>query len=114
MRRQYDVEKEWEFWQTIICNENGTIDIEQLKKELCDYSLMLGEVPYVYSEVTGGMLSKPHYYADTVIALFNEKYGEKASSVDYLVDEWDLVTADCKTNDDYKKAIFEYLGCEEE
>lgn len=112
MRREYDVEKEWEFWQTIICNEDGTINVEQLKKELCDYSLMLGEVPYVYSEVTGGMLSKPHYYADSVIEVFNERYGEKADAVDYLVDDWDLVTAECETNEDYKKAIFEYLGCE--
>ena len=67
MRREYDVEKEWEFWKTIICSEDGTINVDQLKLELRDYSLMLGEVPYVYSDVTGGMLSKPHYYADSVI-----------------------------------------------
>jgi hypothetical protein len=59
------------------------------------------------------MLSKPHYYADSVIKVFNEKYGEKAVAVDYLVDDWNLVTAECTTNEDYKKAIFEYLGCEE-
>ena len=113
MHREYDIEKKWEFWQTIICNEDGTINIEQLKKELCDYSLMLGEVPYVYSEVTGGMLSKPHYYADGVIQVFNETYGEKASAVDYLTDDWDDLTEECVTNEDYKKAIFKYLGCEE-
>lgn len=113
MRREYDVEKEWEFWQTIICNEDGTINVEQLKKELRDYSLILGEVPYVYSEVTGGMLSKPHYYADSVIEVFRERYYEKASAVDYLVDDWDDVTAECETNEDYKKAIFEYLEVEE-
>lgn len=110
---KHDVEQEWEFWKTIICNEDGTINIEQLKLELYDYSFMLKEVPTVYSEVTGGMLSKPNYYAKTVISVFNERYGEKAASVDYLVDDWDLVTADCETNEDYKKAIFEYLGCEE-
>ena len=43
----------------------------------------------------------------------HERYGEKADAVDYLVDDWDLVTAECETNEDYKKAIFEYLGCEE-
>ncbi len=111
---KYDVEKEWEYWQSIICNADGTINVDQLKLELCDYSLMLGEVPEVYVAVTGGMLSKPHYYAKSVIEMFNETYGEKAEAVNYLVDDWDDVTAECKTNEDYKKAIFEYLGCEEE
>jgi hypothetical protein len=114
MNNKYDVEKEWEFWKTIICNEDGTINVEQLKNELCDYSLMLGEVPRVYCEVTGSLLSKPHYYAESVIKVFNERYGEKAVAVDYLVDDWDDITADCETNEDYKKVVFEYLGCEEE
>ena len=114
MRKEYDVEKEWEFWKTIICNDDGTINIDQLKLELHDYSLMLGEVPKVYIAVTGGMLSKPHYYADSVIKVFRERYEDKAVGVEYLPDDWDDVTADCETNEDYKKAIFEYLGCEEE
>ena len=114
MRKEYDVEKEWEFWKTIICNEDGTIDVEQLKLELHDYSLMLGEVPKVYIEVTGGMLSKPHYYADGVIRAFRERYGKKAVAVECLIDDWDDITAECKANEDYKKAIFEYLGAEEE
>jgi len=113
MNNNYDVEKEWDYWKTIVCNEDGTINVNQLKLELCDYSFMLGEVPKVYMEVTGGMLSKPHYYADGVIKAFNETYGEKASAVNYLADDWDDITAGCKTNEDYKKAIFEYLGCEE-
>ena len=113
MRKQYDVEEEWEFWKDIVCNEDGTINIEQLKKELCDFSLMIGEVPKVYVAVTGGTLSKPLYYADTVISVFKEKCGNKAAGVYYLPDDWDDVTAECVTNEDYKKAIFEYLGCEE-
>ena len=113
MKKEYDVEKEWEYWQSIICNEDGTINVDQLKLELHDYSLMLGEVPKVYVEVTGGMLSNPHYYADGVIRAFRETYGDKADAVNYLVDDWDDVTAECTTNEEYKKAIFEYLGCEE-
>ena len=114
MRKEYDVEKEWEFWQTIICNEDGTINIDQLKLELHDYSLMVEEVPNVYIEVTDGWLSNRHYYGDGVIEAFRERYGKKAVAVEYLVDDWDDVTADCETNEDYKRALFEYLGCEEE
>lgn len=114
MRKEYDVEQEWEFWKTIVCNEDGTINVEQLKKELRDYSFMLHEVPKVYIEVTGRTLSKPHYYAESVIKVFKEKYGDKVVGIDYLPDDWDNLTADCETNEDYKKAIFEYLGCEED
>ena len=113
MRKEYDVEEEWEFWKGIVCNEDGTINVEQLKKELCDFSVMIGEVPKVYVAVTGGTLSKPLYSADTVISVFNEKYGNKAAGIDYLPDDWYLITEECVTNEDYKKAIFEYLGCEE-
>ena len=31
---------------------------------------------------------------------------------DYLSDDWDFITAECKTNADYKKAIFDYLQIE--
>jgi hypothetical protein len=113
MRKQYDVEEEWEFWKTVICNEDGTINVNQLKLELSDYYFMLNEVPKVYSEVTGGMLSKPHYYADGVIQEFNERYGNKAFAVDCLADDWDDITEECNTNKEYKKAIFEYLGVKE-
>lgn len=102
-----------EFWKDIICNEDGSINVEQLKKELYDCSRMMDNVPIVYSEVTGGTLSYPTYKAETVVNIFREKYYDKAWAVDYLADDWDDITADCETNEDYKKAVFEYLNVEE-
>lgn len=102
-----------EFWKDIICKEDGSIDIEQLKKELYDYNRVLDNVPAVYCEVTGGLLSYPTYKSETVLNIFREKYYDKAWAVDLLADDWDLITADCETNEDYKKAVFEYLGTEE-
>ena len=107
---RYDVEQVYqEFWKDIICDDDGNIDVEQLKKELCDFYVMIQNVPKVYYEVTGGTLSKCLYDAEYVISFFDEKYGRKACSVDYLEDDWDLITAECETNEDYKKAVFEYL-----
>ena len=109
----YDVEQTyWDFWKNIICVGNGIINIAQVKKELCDYYKMLQEVPKVYCEVTGGILSKPLYDAETVSRFFRDKYANKAVAVDYLSDDWDLITAECKTNADYKKVIFDYLQIE--
>lgn len=101
-----------EFWKNIICKEDSSIDIDAVKCELADYYRMLQEVPTVYYEVTGGMLSKPLYKAETVLSYFREKYYDKAWAVDLLADDWDLITAECETNEDYKKAVFEYLGIE--
>ena len=111
----YDVEQVYQdFWKEIICDKYGNIDMEQVKNELRDYYKMLQEVPKVYCEVTGGMLSKPLYDAETVLSFFRDRYANKAGNVDYLSDDWDFITSECKTNADYKKAIFDYLGCKEE
>lgn len=110
----YDVEQVYEdFWEEIICDSDGNIDIEQVKKELCDYYNILQQVPKVYNEITGGWLSKPSYQAETVLDVFREKYANKVSAVHCLHYDWDIITADCETNADYKKAIFEYLEIEE-
>lgn len=107
---RYDVEQVYQdFWKDIICDKDGNIDVEQLKKELCDFYHMIQEVPKVYYEVTDGTLSKCLYDAETVLSFFREKFENKAISVDYLEDDWDLITAECETNEDYKKAIFEYF-----
>ena len=110
-----EVEKVFqEFWAEIVCNEDGSINMEQVKKELSDFHFMIEEVPKVYSEVTDGMLSKPNYYAESVLSVFRERYADKAWAIRLLPDDWDGVTEDCVTNEDYKKAIFEYLDIEED
>jgi hypothetical protein len=107
---RYDVEQVYqEFWKDIICDDDGNIDVEQLKKELCDFYVMIQEVPKVYYEVTDGTLSKCLYDAETVLRRFRDQFARKACAVDYLEDDWDLITAECETNEDYKKAIFEYF-----
>ena len=67
-----------EFWKDIIENKDGTINKEQLKKELADFSVMIEEVPKVYSEITGGKLSKPLYSATTILSEFNELHLDKS------------------------------------
>ena len=110
MMNKYDVEQVYqEFWKDIICDDSGKINIDQVKKELRDFYVMLQEVPTVYSAVTGGVLSKCLYDAEFVLDYFREKYENKADAVNYLEDDWDLITAECKTNEDYKKAVFEYF-----
>lgn len=61
-----------EFWKDIVENEDGTLNVDQVKRELADFHHMLAEVPLVYSHITGGELSKPNYYARDVISAAEE------------------------------------------
>lgn len=66
-----DPEKNYnEFWKKILELPDGSIDKEQLKKELADFSWVLKQVPKVYDEVTGGLLSYATYPAETVLQAY--------------------------------------------
>ena len=62
-----------DFWKPILFN-NEMIDVDQLKKELYDFWVMMQEVPKVYDHVTGGQVSKPLTHADVVNSLADEYY----------------------------------------
>lgn len=64
-----------EFWQSIVMPD-GEWDLAQVKRELHDYRDLLHEVPLVYSDVTGGMISKPNTSASAVIAVADGKRDE--------------------------------------
>jgi hypothetical protein len=70
-------EKLWnEFWKDIVTNEDGTINMEQLKLELSDFHFIMGEASKVYYGVTGGRMSKPTYFANDVISVSNDYHYE--------------------------------------
>lgn len=75
--RQEDINAEWEnFWKGIVCHPDGTINIDQLKKELHDFSYVMAQVPKVYCHITGDKLSKIMYPAETVIAVADDHLKE--------------------------------------
>lgn len=47
--------------------KRGKLNLEQVKKELTDWYYVMGEVSKVYDWVTGGLLSKVMYPAQSVI-----------------------------------------------
>lgn len=72
-QKKAEVEDEWEnFWKEIVTDEKGNPDLEQIKRELADYSFILEQVPVVYNHITCGRLSKPNYYADQVTSLADD------------------------------------------
>lgn len=61
-----------QFWKSILVDYNGDLNIDAVKRELHDYHHVLEEVPKIYVEITGGMLSKPGYTAEQVLPVVRE------------------------------------------
>lgn len=84
---QEEIDKNYdEFWKAILEDQDGNINKEQLKRELSDFSFILGELPKVYMAVTGGHVSKPMTYAHAVIQEYQEDLNENYTSRDDLLD----------------------------
>ena len=64
-----------EFWKDIV-EKLGGVDMEQVKKELHDFGILLSNVPKVYEYITGGMLSKPMTDPDVIITMAEDKFNE--------------------------------------
>lgn len=80
-----DYETNWEdYWKNICTNEDGTLNLDQIKRELADYSFILEQVPTVYCRITNGLLSKPNYYASAVIGVYEDCFNQH---VEELKDE---------------------------
>lgn len=68
--RDYKEEYEY-FWKEIV-EVNGVLNLDQVKRELFDFSFMINEVPKVYDHISGGHISKPLTHAHHLIDKFDE------------------------------------------
>lgn len=72
-RTQEEIEANWNrTWKEILQREDGSIDIEQLKKELMDFSDMIGRLTSLTSQLSGGRLSYPTYPVSTIMFVKKE------------------------------------------
>lgn len=81
-----------DFWKPLVCDQYGCFEPEAIKNELADYHFILGQVPSVYEYVTGGLLSKPDYYASVVI---NQAEEFTKLTMEYHVQDLYEVIKDC-------------------
>lgn len=69
-----EVEKVWnEFWKPIV-EKDGEVDMDQIKKELYDFHMVMQEVSKVYDHITNGKISKLLTHADVVISEADDCY----------------------------------------
>lgn len=70
MGKYIDAESCWnEFWKPLVTT-HGAIDIEQIKKELFDFSNVLDGLSEIYSEITAGGVSKVLTKKSVILELY--------------------------------------------
>ncbi len=62
------------FWKELVENDDGTLNMDSVMKELADYKFLLDQIPLIYDHVTGGLLSKVGYHAHTVISASDDHF----------------------------------------
>ena len=65
------------FWKEIVENPDGSINKEQLMKELHDFTTLINSLGKLYSHITGGVVSKPMTRPDAVLKLFKDQLEEQ-------------------------------------
>jgi hypothetical protein len=77
-RLMSDYQKTWiEFWRPICTCKDGSLNLDQIQRELHDFKTTMDNVSKVYCHITGGKLSTPNYPAATVINVYEEEVTRK-------------------------------------
>lgn len=91
-----------ENWAHIVEHPDGTLNRDQVARELADYAVVMDQASQVYDELTGGRLSKPNTAAHHVISHANDR-----AAADHAVNL--LCTLyDQMTSDEDRAALVEY------
>lgn len=70
--------QEWnELWKPLLLT-NGEFDETKIKNEMHDLVFIFNQVSEVYMYITGGLLSKPMYYASVIKQKFDDAVNEAA------------------------------------
>ena len=101
-----EVEKEYqEFWKDIVENEDGTLNKEQVKKELCDFSMVMDNCTKAYIEMTCNNISKPNTYFSEVLGIFREKF----LNIEYVRDDMRETIENCSTLEELVEELTDYF-----
>ena len=106
-----EVEKVYqEFWKDIVENEDGTLNKEQVKKELSDFSMVMDNCSSAYEEMSGSLITKPNTYFSEVLKIFQEKFW----NVDFVKDDIRDMLKDVDDIEELKSNLIEYFDLEVE
>lgn len=101
-----------DFWENIIKNPDGSLNEEQILKELNDYSMVLNSLSSAYDLMTGGMISKPGTSMDVVEDIFHQNFlyvGDDSGIIWGDAEDLNGIMDDAETLGELKAEIKEYF-----
>jgi hypothetical protein len=66
-----------EFWKDIVEDGNGNLNIDQIKRELHDFRLVMKNTSKIYDQLTFGRYSKPLTRPEYIISTVEEIYSQR-------------------------------------
>lgn len=105
-----------EFWDEVFSEEDYPFNKENAYKELKDYYFVLNQIPSIYMELTGGMLSKTTYFASSVIQAHYDCIDRKEERIDdleFTLKEIKEIAEDIEKNDVYENSDYKAIKIQE-
>ena len=96
-----------EFWKPLLTID-GKYDEQKIKNEMHDLDFATDQISELYMELTGGRLSKPMYYAQTILQEHNENFLNKGITQDDVA----MFIKEAKDLDDLKSELNDYFELE--
>lgn len=75
-----------DFWKSIVENEDGTLNKDQVMRELSDYSMIMENCENAFCDMTNGEISKPNTEYWQVRSIFYDKFYDKEIVKDDISD----------------------------
>lgn len=85
--KEKDYKEEYEeFWKDIVENKDGTLNKDQVMRELSDYSMVMDNCARAYCLMTNGRISKQNTKFFEVENIFDELYLDKDVVIDDIIE----------------------------
>lgn len=109
------IQKYEDFWKNIVENGGGSLNKDQIMRELFDYSMIMNDCERAYDLMTGGIISKAGTKFEVVEEIFCDKYIMKDDHTIYGYDS-DLldILDDSETLEELKQNILNYFEIDRE
>ena len=99
-----------DFWKDIVENEDGSLNKDQVMRELSDYSIIIDNCERAYYTMTDGAISKPNTMFFEVEGIFNSKYFSVESYDIYgCSEDLENILNDDLTIEELKEQIRDYF-----
>ena len=112
MNKEKDYKQEYnDFWKNIVENEDGTLNKDQIMRELSDYLMVMDNCAKAYYTMTNGLISKQNTCFDVVEEKFYDNFISNDDDLIYgYIDDFLGILDDSETLEDLKEELKKYFN----